>query len=684
MGSAAQGLARDGQFVVLGDRTQVPSGAGYALENRAVMSHTMPNFLGQCNVQKLSPFFTSLQHSLRSLAPKNADGARVIVLTPGPYNETFFEHAYLARHLGYGHFQGKDLTVRDSKVYLKTLSGLHRVDVILRRVDDDFCDPLELFHNSYLGVPGLLQAVREGNVAIANALGSGAVQAAGFLPFLPDLCRFLLGEQLLLPSVRTWWCGEESSRKYVLANLSQLVIKQAFPSSGMISVFSAHQTADQLQQLAAKINLRPHLYVGQEVLMEYSTPALTDHGLEGRRFSVRALLTSTSKGYCVMPGALTRITDSMDSRVVSMQKGGGSKDTWIVSDNAIEPATPPSTPATRAHSLSRGGDDLPSGMADDMFWLGRYVQRAQSTVRTARVMFSRIIDQSESSNQIAIGSLSSLLMVTGTNAAGATIELSLAQTLLRPNHPDGLRESLASAIRLARMLRHLLPVDAWRILQSLEREVAAFELRIDQPTASILPLLDAIAVALASFSGFANQSMTRGQAWCFLEIGQHIERAMSTPRLLRCCIPHQGNSQDITPLLDAVLDVTDNLLSYRQRYLTHFELHTVADMLLADETNPRSVAYQLASMDRHLAMLPRDRAHPYRNQDQRILLKVTGLIQLNDMLQGRDMVAQTDTQLDKMLATILEQMAMLSDVIAQMYFAHSAVPQALAGEELQL
>src|SRR5579864_982756 len=324
-----------GGFEVLSDRTQAPSGAGYTLENRIVLSRVLPSIFRQCNVRRLAPFFSAMRTSLAALGPAHRESPRVVLLTPGPYNETYFEHVYLARYLGYTLVQGNDLTVRDARVYLKTLSGLHQVDVILRRVDDDFCDPLELYPDSFLGVPGLLEAAREGNVAIANALGSGVLQGPGFLPFLPALCRRLLGEELRLPSVRTWWCGDEDSRRYVLDHLPALVIKPALPTTGTDPQFGHDLSPRDLEVLAARIRARPFEFVAQEQSMSCTAPSLGDEGLVPRRFAVRAHLAIHGDGYSVMPGGLTRIPSSAESLIVSLQKGGGSKDTWILADRPV-------------------------------------------------------------------------------------------------------------------------------------------------------------------------------------------------------------------------------------------------------------------------------------------------------------------------------------------------------------
>ena len=320
----------EGGYEVLNDRTQAPSGAGYSLENRIVLSRTLPATYRESKVQRLAPFFGALRDSLLSLAPANRPNPRIVLLTPGPYNEAYFEHSYLARYLGYPLVHGNDLTVRDATVYLKTVGGLQRVDVILRRVDDNFCDPLELFAGSYLGVPGLLHSIRQGNVAVANALGTGVLQAPGLLPFLPGIARHLLGEDLKLPSVSTWWCGQPKELQFVLEHLPELVVKSAYPTLGEDPIFGPSLTRAQLDELGERIKGHPDQYVAQAQVMCCTTPALIDDQVQPRRYVVRSFLAACGDSYAVMDGGLTRINPSSDSLVVSLQRGGGTKDTWVL------------------------------------------------------------------------------------------------------------------------------------------------------------------------------------------------------------------------------------------------------------------------------------------------------------------------------------------------------------------
>jgi uncharacterized circularly permuted ATP-grasp superfamily protein/uncharacterized alpha-E superfamily protein len=666
----------EGQFEVLSDRTQAPSGAGYSLENRIVLSRALPSVFRQCNVQRLAPFFVSLRETLADLAPANHENPRIVLLTPGPYNETYFEHSFLARYLGYALVQGNDLTVRDTIVYMKTLGGLQRVDVILRRVDDNFCDPLELFPGSYLGVPGLLQAIRHGNVAVANAIGSGVLQAPGFLPFLPAVCRYLLGEELKLPSVQTLWCGHPEIMEHVIQHLQQFVVKSAYPTRGEDPVFGPKLTREELAAVERKIRSRPARYVAQKQVMSCTTPALIGENLQPRRFVVRSYLCASNGSYAAMNGGLTRITQNNETLVVSLQKGGRSKDAWILSSEPVSPITLlPSS--TQPIALSRGGSDLPSRLAEDLFWLGRYAERTDSQARLARGTLTRMIDQSGIESTQAVQTLASSYRIKPFRSTGLELGREFIDAVLGEANGEELRGTVTQVHRLARVLRDTISNDAWRILHEVYRAVSGFKIGATLPSAGLLELLDNLIVTLAAFVGLASDSMTRGQAWRFLDMGRRIERVSFIAEFLQDTLVESGGDP---VLLEAVLEISDSSLTYRRRYLTHLERHAIADLLLADETNPRSVAFQLALIDQHLAALPRDTSHPDRNYDQRLLLKLRTSIQLADFVElcslpGGDRAKQFDV----LLSGILDQITQLSESIAQLYFSHALVSREMAG-----
>lgn len=657
----------DGQFQVLSDRTQAPSGAGYTLENRIVLSRALPTIFRQCNVERLAPFFVALRQTLVELAPANRENPRVVLLTPGPYNETYFEHAYLARYLGYTLVQGNDLTVRDARVYLKTLSGLQRVDVILRRVDDSYCDPLELYAHSFLGVAGLLEAIREGNVSVANALGSGLLQAPAFLPFLPGLCRFFLNEDLALPSVSTWWCGQPQALKYVLDNLRNLVIKPALPTIGSEPIFGRELAGADLEALAARISAQPIKFVGQEHVVSCTAPVLQNDHVQPRRFVVRAYLAATNGSYTVMPGGLTRITGASDSHIVSLQKGGGSKDTWILADRPVSEVTL-LAPASQPIELTRGGGDLPSRVADDLYWLGRYVQRAESSVRLARCTLTRLMDPGGIQNRNAVETLILALIGKPGLPLGERIEQELLDAVFAPYRPEGLRSSVSHVHALARVLRDRISGDAWRILQTIERDISTFSDDNDR-SRGVLELLDKLVLSFAAFIGLAMDSMTRGQSWRFLDMGHRIERALALSRLIQSTLV--DTAPEDSPLLEAVLEIADSSLTYRRRYRAHLEVAAVVDLLVADETNPRAVAFQVNALEEHLASLPRESSHPQRNPDRQMAMKLRTQLKLADLRTACTPSDGRRVQLDVLLTDTIEELAAISESLSHIYFSHA-------------
>src|SRR5580692_5891387 len=465
----AADLARspDGRWWVISDRTQIPTGAGYALANRLVTSRILPESFRENNVERLAGFFRDVQNSLAQIAPR-PESARVVMLTPGPHNETYFEQSYLARYLGYMLVEGQDLTVRDDIVFLKTLTGLERVDVILRRVDDNFCDPLELRNDSMLGVPGLIEAIRAGNVVMANAPGSGLVQSPAFMSFLPGLCKHILGEELKLPSVATWWCGQESARKYVLENLDKLAVKPAFYHDGN------HDFP--LDELKKRIEFDPDLFVAQEHVQLSNAPSWDNQWLS-RAFVLRTFLVSRADGsYSVMPGGLTRVSPDMEGKFISMQHGGSSKDTWIVSDTPAEETTLLFRAGVN-FELRRTGNNLPSRLADNFFWLGRYSERADATARLLRSALRRFNPERTGSALPALTPLLQTLEIQGQlpgvlenpelRQNPEAFEAELLAAIFEPSRPGSLYGIIGNLFRLAAQVRDRTSTDLWRVINKL-------------------------------------------------------------------------------------------------------------------------------------------------------------------------------------------------------------------------
>ena len=679
----AADLARspDGRWWVVSDRTQIPTAAGYALANRLVTSRILPEPFRDNQVHRLAGFFLAAQNTLAQLAPRQADKARVVMLTPGPHNETYFEQAYLARYLGYMLVEGQDLTVRDNHVYLKTLSGLERVDVILRRVDDDFCDPLELRNDSILGVPGLVEAVRAGNVVVANALGSGLVQSPAFMSFLPGLCRHLLGEELKLPSVATWWCGQKAAREHVLKNLDRLVVKPAFRTHS--SPAGAGPA-----ELKRRIEFDPDLFVAQE-RVEFSTaPAWQKNSLAAQPVSLRVFLVADGRGgFCVMPGGLARVSPDSGGNFITMQSGGSSKDTWIPSATPVEELT---LLHASGHSveLRRTGNNLPSRLADNFFWLGRYSERADATSRLLRSALLRFNPERTGGAKPLLAPLLQTLETQGQLpgisakpelwANAEAFEAELLAAIFDPARHGSLRQTAEQLQRLAMLVRDRTSNDMWRVLSQIDDRLATPASSLVMLTGDAVGVLNQTLLGLAAFHGLARENMTRAQAWRFLDMGLRLERAVYICTLLDATL--RSPEAENPSLLEAVLEVVDSSITFRSRYNLLPTVPAVFDLVLLDDKNPRSVLFQIKQLVKHFDKLPKERgdaASPGKTVLENCLARL-------EKTDARELASPSAKWSDSMLAATVREtlrvLPQLSDAIAASYFAHSAISRTGRGD----
>ena len=675
----AADLARspDGGWWVIADRTQAPSGAGYALENRLVSSRVLPDVFRAAHVRRLAIFFQAYREMLHKLVP--GDNPRIVLLTPGPYNETFFEHAFLARYLGLTLVEGGDLTVRDDRVYLKTLGGLLPVDVIVRRQDDSFCDPLELRGDSMLGVPGLLQAVRAGNVAVTNALGSGLMESAAPAGFFPGLCRHILGEELKIPTVATWWCGQEEPFTEVAEQLANLVIKPTFPAPGYQPIFGARLSQAQREGLIAKMRAAPGDYVAQEQVALSTVPVWDEGRIQPRHLVLRVYAVAAGDSYAVMPGGLTRVTASLDSLVVSMQRGGGSKDTWVLADGPTPQFSLLPT-ASVPLEVSRATFDLPSRVADNLFWLGRYVERVELAVRIARAILPRIQQEADPARAAglkaglrvlsALGYIDSELPASGNQTA--LLEREVLAIIYDLAGRSTLSWNLHQVRRLAWLLRDRISADAWRILNHFAEQFAVSAPPEPMRMVGALNLLDNAIMTLSAFSGLVMESMTRGHGWRFLDIGRRMERAVQMVELLRHGLgfdPVKESGQ-----LEVLLEIADSSLTYRSRYLNSLQADLVLDLLLLDEANPRSIAFQLARLREHIDQLPDSRSLIRRPTEAHIAVRLMTAVELADVTElARANGRGRWDNLEELLNTLAFELRVLSETLTRAYF-NRAIP----------
>ena len=593
--------AADGQWWVVGHRTQAPSGLGYALQNRLIVSRLFPEAFRQMKVQRLAASYRRLLDMLQRLSPR-ADGeaARLVLLTPGPYTETYFEHAYLARYLGIPLAEGSDLTVRDERVFLKTLHGLQPVHGILRRLDDDYCDPLELRQDSTLGVPGLLRAVRAGRVLLANALGSGFLESPAINGFLPAIARRELGADLLLPSLASWWCGERAAYSRVVDTLSDKVVKPTYPSGaqrlGFEAAIGATLLPSQITALRRRIEADPDAYTVQAYLPLPMAPTLHDGTVLPRAAMLRVYAIGDGAGqWHVMPGGLTRIAMT-EQRVVSMQRGGASQDTWVRTVEPVDSFSMLPTPL-RADELPGPRRIVSSRAAENLFWMGRYAERADQAVRLARAALTLIGDDARAPSPV-LDALAVLCEEQGLVPAAvpspaksvAVFERTLISALA-DRKGSSVAFNLAALVRSAGHIRDRLSADHWRLVAATADRFAADcanavaddVFSADEAVAA----LGQLAVQLSAITGAQIDHMTRDDGWRLMTIGRQLERLGTLARALHLLFETQAIAREDG--YDLALQLFDSTITYRALYQRRFEVPPLIDLLVQESANPRSL-----------------------------------------------------------------------------------------------
>jgi uncharacterized circularly permuted ATP-grasp superfamily protein/uncharacterized alpha-E superfamily protein len=663
------GRGSDDRWWVLSDRAQAPSGAGYAIENRLALSRAIPDIYRTTRVERVAPFFQAFQAELLALSKQ--DDPQICLLTPGPMSATYFEHAYLARYLGLLLVEGEDLTVRGDGVFVRTVSGLRRTEVLLRRIDADFADPLELNAASRLGVPGLLQAVRDGKIVILNALGAGLVEARAMLAFLPALAPNILGADLAIPNVATWWLGRDDMREEMIENLDRMVIASAFEpqtdGGSSHEVLGAKLDDAQRRALIVSIRDRGVDYVAQEAVTLSTMPVWRDGRLQPRPFTLRLFLAKIGEHWKVLPAGFVRIADSADARAVSLQRGAATADAWVLAHGPVAETTLLPTP--ERIQVQRATGLLPSRAADNLFWVGRYVERAEATLRLVRAMINRAAEADKTAAPVIAGIVSLLEVwdaVSKDALAGSAGFISRA-VLTRGDLSGSLPALTGAARSAASVIRDRFSPDAWRALNDLATMIT-MPLNTGPTESVTIERVEAALRIISSFSGLAQENMTQLAGWRFLELGRRIERAILTGRLVRCFAlagaPDGG--------LELLLELADSQITYRQRYVMVAARAPVIDLVMLDPNNPRSVAFQLDRIETHLSALPGRNATGRLSPVQQIVASIATRLRTVDAA-AIDEASIVDTE---------QSLMKLSDAVGVAYLSNNerseAVWEALA------
>ncbi|MDP8244746.1 MAG: circularly permuted type 2 ATP-grasp protein [Candidatus Hinthialibacter antarcticus] len=688
----ASDLARrpDGSWVVLSDRTQTPAGSGYALENRIVLNRLYPSITQNRRIHRLASYFkTFLESIVKLLPPARQEDPQIVLLSPGPVHDSYFEHSYLAKYLGITLVEGADLTVRSDKVFIKTLEGLKQVDAIIRRIDDWESDQLFCNSSGSFGVPGLIQAARAENVLVVNAIGSGVLESPMLAPYLPELCRHYLAEDLKLPTVQTWWCGTPDGLAYALDHFDSLIIKSAFPRLPFVTISGDQLSQQDRSELIEKIKAKPYQFVVQEKVNLSTAPVWTGTQLEARNLIIRMQVVTQAKGgFDVMAGGLTRVSSAFHGPAKTQDMVGAFKDTWVMSDKDVEEVSLLSS-SSDSIVIRRAPRNIPSRLADNLFWLSRYLERSEFALRSIRMLLSCLSDRNDNQDSVwlnALLNINHVLFKPSTpleemapyDADG--VEL-FARTLIFDSEQDhSIAKNLDSMRFLTWKVRDRISSDAWRILAQLENLTIDTKDSQGLSLGEIQDLLNQMLTCLAAFSGLEMESMTRAMGWRFLDMGRRIERMLNTMSVLKSAL-NSNKPIEINTLL-VWLELFDCSMTYRSRYVDDVQLGTVVDLILFDETNPRSVCFQVAQLAAHIDLLPNSQNRPLRTLEQRIALETLTKLRLFDIDTLSNLRQGDSGSLADLLEFLDHKITILSDALSITYFSHATQPRLLAKQQL--
>lgn len=664
------GRGPDGEWRVLADHARAPAGAGYALENRLAASRVMGTLHARLNVQRLAPFFSAFREGLAGVCRRAEP--RIGLLTAGRYNQSYAEQAHLARYLGLLLVEGEDLAVRDDRLYVRTIEGLKRVDALWRRMDSRFIDPLAFDAHSAIGVPGLMDATAAGNVVIANAPGVGIVESAAMGAFLPVLARRLLGRDLLLPNIATWWCGQDGPRGEVEAALDRLLIAPAFPDAPAAlpdgrAVLGSSLDPAARARLVEALHTRPQDYVAQEVVRLSTMPATADGHLVPRPFTLRVFAARDGAGeWQVMPGGFARLSDDSDVRAMVMGDGAYSADVCIVSHEPVEQVSllPTHVP------IRRNPGTLPSRAADNLYWFGRYLERGEGTLRLVLATLGGSIEHGGAALVAGtLDRLGRLLVASGASSEEGQVAqpgqrdlASLALGALEGPGQGSVRTLLGILHGIAEGTRDRLSAEVWRLIDAPLPAISTAD------AAKLLESATGLQERFSALAGLAAENMGRTAGWRFQDLGRRIERAILVCRLLRNFAHNEASGDD----LNTLLDLTDSQISYRARYHTGLALVPVRDLVGLDPYNPRSVAYQVQRARDHLRALPSLRDD---GMDEDHQLMATELGALIDIAKAESLGAEA-------VLAIENRLLALSEAIGRRFFLQGSETIRAAGMTL--
>jgi uncharacterized circularly permuted ATP-grasp superfamily protein/uncharacterized alpha-E superfamily protein len=687
--SADIAKSTEGKLWVVNDRTQAPSGSGYALENRTTMTRVIPELFNGLKVRHLSPYFNALRNGLNEIAPYRNLNPRIVILTPGSKNETYFEHSYLSSYLGFTLVQGNDLIVKDNFVWLKTLGGLERVDVILRRVDDIYCDPLELKADSQLGIPGLLQCVRRGNVSVANPLGSSILENPGLMPFLQQVSRYFLSEDLILPTIATWWCGQPKELQYVLENIQTLVIKKIQRNpTGSSSVDGGSLSVNQLDAFKQQIKKNPLLYVGQEKVEISLSPSLINGKITPQKVLFRSFLVSNQDDYVAMAGGLVRSSADAGNFLISSQSGGFSKDAWIISP---EPGRVVNVLKEAPEGLAESYNDmLPSHAAENLFWVGRYTERVLGNARFLRTVMqflaegNKLITENNRQTERSLLEAFTRYSFTLPGFIGEDAEeifadpwKELKDVLFNEKRVGGIKYNFLQFHKAIHEVRDHWSTDTWRVIRRMEEGLQNGIPLSHHGHLQMIHTLDDLITSVVAFIGLNRESISREQGWIMLDVGRKIEQSLLVITMLRTTLVKKYNEQVEYNLQQAVLMSNEGLVNYRYKYRRHLQNLLVIDLLLFDPNNPRSLTYQVVRLKAYLQNLPKNSGANSLTEYERLMSEADTLLKMANKTELANSDGEGYNNLEFFLSKLYNILSAVPGVLSKAFFKHELTPKTI-------
>ncbi len=675
----------DGNMWVIKDRTQAPSGMGYALENRLSLDRVVPELSLNMYVRQIANFYDNFKNLLLESHSQNNENPNIVVMTPGPHNETYFEHSYLAEYFGFSLVQGRDLIVRDGYLWMKNLNGLKKVDVVLRRVDDIYADPLELKEDSQLGVAGLLDVIRKNNVTIVNPIGSRILENSGLNPFMPALCKYFLDEELIIPQIATWWCGQELEKNYVMENLSQLIVKRIDHGSGHPIYYGFDLTKSELIQLRNQILAKPYLFVAQEKVSFSTSPTFTGNGFEPRYSSWRTFSIGTKDGYKVMPGGLVRVSPQHGNILVSNQKGGTSKDIWIIADSPEPKSKIFKKPISSSMALP-GLNELPSLTAENLFWAGRYIGRTLSLARFTRMVVKKLLyNPYEGGNKFKpqINHLFQTLTdltwshpgfykPENLNTKAAAYE-ELNSILFDVNRNGSLSQTISMFTNTYYSIRYLWSSDMWRLFDRIEIIWSDIQNNAFRDLQDMSQALDQLITRIIAFMGLVEKSILINQGLLLYFIGMQLEQAMQNVTKSYCILTPSFEDAVEYELLESLLISHESLNIYRYSYRTYINPLNVIDLILLHKDYPNSLMFQLSRMQKDLKKMPKEGGESNLMPHEHGIFEAYSLLRLANPqnLAEQTLLNGNRAMLGDLLLKIKQNLMDTNLEFSNRYFSHS-------------